>query len=120
MMIIRKIICLVLLILIFSSCGKVKNSSSADAASAGGSDEFVAAKQIIAEKCLSCHSSWTSYSEADYVSKRLVSKKSPNNSDLYTRIRGNDSGIAGDMPEGQPNLSQTDMSIIKKWISGIQ
>lgn len=119
-MIIRKIFFLVLLVMFFSSCGKVKNSSSADAASAGGSEEFVAAKQVIADKCLSCHSAWTSYSEADYVTKRLVSKKSPNNSDLYTRIRGNDSGIAGDMPEGQPNISQTEMTTIKKWISGIQ
>lgn len=102
------------------SCGKVKNSSSADAASASGSEEFIAAKQVLAEKCLSCHSTWTSYSETDFVNKRLVSKKSPNNSDLYTRIRGNDSGIAGDMPEGQANISQTEMTAIKKWISGIQ
>lgn len=107
------------IIFILCSCGKVKNSSSSDAASAGGSDEFIAAKQVLADKCLSCHSSWTSYSETDFVNKKLVSKKSPNNSDLYTRIRGNDSGIAGDMPQGQPNISQTEMTALKKWISGI-
>lgn len=111
---------LIITSLLAVSCGKVKNSSSSDAASASGTEEFVSAKQVISDKCLSCHSAWTSYSEADYISKKLVTKKSPSNSTLYTRIRGNDAGVAGDMPEGQSNLSQTDMTTIKTWISSIQ
>ena len=114
---------LIITSVIVISCGKVKNSSSSDAASAasaGGTEEFVSAKQVISDKCLSCHSAWTSYSETDYISKKLVTKKSPSNSTLYTRIRGNDAGVAGDMPEGQSNLSQTDMTTIKTWISSIQ
>ena len=108
------------LLLIFG-CGKVKNSSSSDAASATGTEEFVSAATVLREKCATCHqhTAWSSYSETDFVSKKLVTKKSPANSELYTRIRGNDTGIAGDMPEGQSNLSQTEMTAIKTWINSI-
>ncbi|NUM58790.1 MAG: hypothetical protein HUU56_09175 [Bdellovibrionaceae bacterium] len=117
---VKKILGLFFLFLAFG-CGKVKNSSSSDAATATGTEEFVSAATILREKCASCHqhTAWSSYSETDFVSKKLVTKKSPASSELYTRVRGNDTGIAGDMPEGQSNLSQTEMSTLKTWINSI-
>tara|TARA_B110001454_G_scaffold64823_1_gene62956 strand:- start:1143 stop:1562 length:420 start_codon:yes stop_codon:yes gene_type:complete len=104
---------------ILLSCGKVKNSSSSDGDSAVGTAEFVSARDIIGSKCLSCHSTWAAYSSDDFVKKGLVFKGSPANSTLYTRIRGNDVGVAGDMPTGQPNLSTSEIKEIKTWISSL-
>jgi len=114
-----KLFCLSILSLLIVNCGKVKNSSSSDGGSVVGTAEFVSAREIIASKCLSCHSAWSSYSSDDYVKKGLVFKGSPANSSLYTRIRGNDVGVAGDMPTGQPNLSLTEIKEIKAWISSL-
>lgn len=102
-----------------SSCGKVLNSSSNDSALAQGTAEFVSAKQVLVAKCLSCHSNWSSYSESDFVTKGLVTKNSPVNSPLYTRIRGNDTPVNGDMPPGQPDIELSELSAIKTWISSI-
>ncbi|MBN8538245.1 MAG: hypothetical protein J0M15_14420 [Deltaproteobacteria bacterium] len=115
-----KIVLLLVFLVMLEGCGKVKNSSSSDVASASGTEAFVAAKQVVADKCLSCHSAWTSYSEADYISKNLVTKKNPTNSSIYNRIRGNDTGTAGDMPQSNPNLSQSEMQLIKTWINNIE
>lgn len=101
------------------SCGKVKNSSSSDGGSAVGTAEFVSAMEVLSNKCLRCHSTWSAYSSDDYVKNGKVFKGSPSNSSLYTRIRGNDAGIAGDMPQGEPNLSVTEMRAIKDWINSL-
>lgn len=114
-----KLLCLSILSLSILSCGKVKNSSSADGGSVVGTAEFVSAREIIGSKCLSCHSAWTSYTSDDYVKKGLVFKGSAANSSLYTRIRGNDVGVAGDMPTGQPNLTLTEIKEIKAWITSL-
>lgn len=114
-----KLLCLFILSLSFLSCGKVKNSSSTDGAGIVGTAEFVSAREIIGSKCLSCHSTWTSYTADDYVRRGLVFRGSPANSSLYTRIRGNDLGVAGDMPPGQPNLTFSEISEIKAWISSL-
>ncbi|MBL7545376.1 MAG: hypothetical protein JNL11_16270 [Bdellovibrionaceae bacterium] len=100
-------------------CGKVKNSSSSDGGSIVGTAEFVSAMEIVQSKCLSCHNTWATYSSDDYVKKGLVFKGSPANSSLYTRIRGNDVGQAGDMPPGQPTLTYTEIKEIKAWINSL-
>lgn len=101
------------------SCGKVKNSSSGDAGAFVGTSEFVSAMEIISTKCMSCHPGWTGYTADTFVKKGLVFKGSPANSILYTRIRGNDIGQAGDMPPGQPNLSVSELREIKSWINSM-
>ena len=106
--------------IVFLGCGKVRNSSSADGGSVAGTSEFVSAIEVISTKCLSCHSNWSNYSADEYVKKGLVFKGSPANSILYNRIRGNDTGVAGDMPTGQPNIALSEMRIIKDWIESLQ
>lgn len=108
------------LLAVIFGCGKVKNSSSADGGAVVGTSEFISAIDVISSKCFSCHSSWSNYAAADYVKKGLVFKGSPANSTLYTRIRGNAAGVAGDMPPGQPNLSIGDIRTIKEWIESLQ
>lgn len=110
---------LVVIWLTLISCGKVRNSSSADGSTTVGSAEFVLAKDVISSKCLSCHSEWTAYSEDDFSKYGLIFKGSPANSQLYIRIRGNDSGQAGDMPIGQPNVSVSQIQEIKAWIESL-
>ena len=111
---------IIILLSVFSiSCGKVKNSSSSDGGTTVGTTDFVSATDVLNSKCFSCHSTWASYSSDDYIKKGLVSKGSVANSSLYTRIRGNDAGQAGDMPPGQPNISVSELKSIKTWISGL-
>lgn len=101
------------------SCGKVINSSSSDGGSVVGTAEFVSAREIIGTKCLRCHTTWAAYSADDFVKNGKVFKGSPANSTLYTRIRGNDVGVAGDMPTGEPNLSLAEIKEIKAWINSL-
>lgn len=106
-----------------SGCGKLKNTNSNDAlvygSSVTGTSNFLNARGVMATKCFSCHSSWGNYSESDFISNGLVVARSTTGSSLYTRTRGNDTGIAGDMPVGGPNLSSTELTTIKTWINGI-
>ena len=75
--------------------------------------------EIMQSKCLTCHSTWAKYTPQDYVKKGLVFKGSPANSTLYYRIRGNDVGVAGDMPVGQSNLTYSEIKEVKAWIESL-
>lgn len=116
------IISVIFILFAASACGKLQNSSSSDAnlygSSVSGSTNFLQARAILANKCFSCHAEWSGYDEAQYVSTGRVSSGSPSNSSLYTRIRGNDTGTAGDMPLTGANLTTEEMTLIKTWISG--
>lgn len=112
-----------LALIFLSSCGKVKNSSTSDLSLYGsgvsGSSVFLAARGVLATHCLECHADWANYSEADYTSKFLVVKSDPAGSPLYTKIRGNDAGIEGNMPENRPDLGYEDLKKIKDWITSL-
>ncbi len=109
-------------VVLLVGCGKVRNSSTNDPNVYGsgvtGSASFLSARGVLAINCMSCHANWSSYSEQDYRNKFLVVQGDPVNSLIYYRIRGNDVGIPGDMPDGgRPNLSTEDMKKIKDWIA---
>ncbi len=107
-------------VMLLSGCGKVKNSSSGDAATYGsnvvGSVTFKAAHPVLSKHCFSCHGGWAAYSEDDYVTNSLVERANPDNSSLYTRTRGNDVGGRQDMPIGRPDLSFDEIKALKDWI----
>lgn len=109
-------ICLILCVI---SCGPVMNSSTADAerygTSATGTEAFKAAQKVVVNKCASCHVAWASYSEADYVNSNRVFRRSLLDSVLYTKIKGNESGIPGNMPPGEP-LTNDEIFAFKFWI----
>lgn len=106
--------------LVIVSCGRVQTTSSNDGAIYGsgvtGSSQFLAARAVLANKCFACHSSWGAYNETDFSGHFLVSNGDPFNSLIYYRIRGNDSGTAGDMPTSGPNMTSDEIAVMKTWI----
>ncbi len=113
----------VLIVLMIVGCGRNPyNSSTSDALKYGssvtGSASFLAARAVMLNSCFACHGSWSAWTEAEFISNGRVVAGSLVDSLLYTRIRGNSTGIAGDMPQNG-SLSSEDIVIIKTWILGI-
>jgi uncharacterized membrane protein len=110
-------------ILILSSCGKLQNSNTSDAnlygTTVSGTSNFQNARTILSNKCFSCHANWSGYSETQFVTSGYVVSGSTTESILYTRIRGNDTGTAGDMPVSGSNLTTDEIATMKAWIQGI-
>ncbi len=104
------------------SCGRPYNSSYSDASKYGsngtGTAEFLAAREVVSNRCLSCHAEWSSYTEALFVSQNYVVGGSLSNSILYTKIRGNDVGSSGNMPPSE-NLSAEEIGKIRTWILAV-
>lgn len=111
------------IILIFSllSCGRVYNSSTLDeqlyGSEVNGSENFQLAQAVILSKCVSCHGAWADYSEEDYISSGLIEVGLSQDSELYVRIRGNDSSTSGDMPTNGNTLTSDEIVKIKTWIN---
>jgi hypothetical protein len=112
-------------------CGKVYNSSSFDPSIYGtsgggttGSTTFLAAKTIINENCATCHThpshqAWAGMGEADFIAQGLVTPGSLTGSMIYTKIQGNRTGIAGNMPDGGTLLTGAQLDTMEAWITGI-
>jgi hypothetical protein len=94
------------------------NSVSSDAGrySISGSNAFVAARQVMAAKCSSCHSYVLEYSEADWQT-RLVVAGNPEGSPLFQRLKLN--GLGGDMPPDDPSWSAAELQTIRTWIESL-
>lgn len=84
-----------------------------------GSTAFQTARTIMANQCFTCHGDWAAFAETDFVTSGRVVAGDPNGSLLYTKIRGNDSGTAGDMPLGKSDLTAEEIASIKSWIAGM-
>ena len=82
-----------------------------------GTPNFKLAQTVILSKCVSCHGAWATYTEEDYEDSGLIIIGSAQDSDLYTRIRGNDAGVVGDMPSNGNNLTSDELLKIKTWIN---
>ncbi|MEK6772314.1 MAG: hypothetical protein AABY64_00105 [Bdellovibrionota bacterium] len=120
----KKPIALLIAAITLFGCGKVYTSSTNDLNVYGsgvtGTSVFLNARAVLAVNCMNCHSNWGAYTQQDYIDKFLVIRASPADSIVYSRLRGNDIGIAGDMPAGgRPNLTSEEMKKIKDWISSI-
>ena len=108
-------------------CGKVYNSSTYDAftyGSAGGTAQFLAAKDIIKNNCATCHThpshqAWAGMSEKDFITQNYVVAGNLAGSQLYTKIQGNRTGIAGNMPEGGTPLTSAQLDTMEAWILNI-
>lgn len=110
-------------ILIFSlGCGRPYNSSFSDkikyGSSVTGSANFIAARTVMVNKCFSCHGDFAAWNESEFVSNGRVVQNSLIDSTLYTRIRGNTTGLAGNMPPGE-NLSSEEITLFKTWIAAM-
>lgn len=107
-------------LVLLASCGKVKNSNSADVALYGlsnqGGQNFKLAFTVIAQSCLSCHSAWTNWNETDFSSNGLIVSGSLVNSKIYYRIKNNETGVSGDMPANSNTLTGDELTLIKNWV----
>jgi mono/diheme cytochrome c family protein len=87
---------------------------------ANSSAAFTKASGIIQKNCATCHehTAFAGYSEADYVSNKLVVPNNPSASLLVQMLKG--SGVGnGTMPEDAAALSQDDIAAIKSWITSM-
>lgn len=108
-------------------CGKVYNSDTYDATTYGnstGTPQFLAAKEIIVAKCASCHTrpshaAWAGTDEAGFISQGLIKAQDLAGSMLYTKIQGNRTGIAGNMPFGGTPLTDAELDTMEAWIMSI-
>ena len=87
--------------------------------------QFIKARNVLkANACFKCHGSWVSYGEYNYVTNRLVASRQPANSSLWTRLKGtielDRAGKKKDMPLRAPELVDTDLDLIKDWISTVE
>lgn len=112
-------------LLTLGGCGKIINSSSQDRAlynpsQITGSAEFTAATAIINSKCASCHGSFSSYSEADFIANGLVVAQNPASSPIYYRNQGATSGPGPqDMPNSGTALTAEELQTVTIWINSI-
>jgi len=89
------------------------------------STEFLAAKAVIDNNCLSCHNSsnygdYRNLSQSQFISKGLVVAKSPGTSKIYYRLSGALSGAGpANMPQGAAALSASDVAAVATWINSI-
>jgi len=122
----KKIFWFALITLIFSSCGKIENSSSLDDVLYGnyvdtGTPDFLTAKAAINANCLQCHAAWKTYTSNDFVAANLVVRGDANNSKLYYR---NVLATTGPGPHNMPNsgyppISTADLGAMANWINAL-
>ena len=116
----------IILISVFSACGKIENSSSIDGSLYGnytdsGSPNFLATKNAMKPSCFVCHGAWKSYTEQDFIASGLVTPGSAANSKLYFRnALATSGGGPKNMPQsGYPPISAGDLSIMEQWINAL-
>lgn len=117
--------CLLLFLLIISSCQDI-NSHSFDENLYGdnraqGSAAFVAAFSVIESECINCHSGWhNSYSslltEQSWIDASLIIPGDAVNSDIIKRLRNY--GSIGGMPIEGP-ITNDQYETLRDWINGI-
>ena len=111
----------VVLLFLLSGCIQTENSSSQDAdlygGGAGGSADFLAARQVIRTNCSACHTFGT-MTQAQLLAEGLFIPGDAVNSEIYYRLR-NSTGPQGpkDMPDNGSTLSGTDLALIADWIN---
>ena len=117
---------ILILISVFSSCGKVENSSSIDGSLYGnytdtGSPDFIATKEAMKTSCFICHGAWRTYTEQDFITSGLVVAGSAASSKLYYRNTLSTSGSGPkNMPQsGYPVISAGDLTIMESWINSL-
>lgn len=114
------------LLVVIAGCKPVDNSAALDrtlygpSIDTGGSPLFTAVRASLT-KCQSCHGSWLSLTEAEFVSLGLVVADSPETSKLYYRNQG---AASGPGPANMPNggavaLTADELQGMIDWINSL-
>lgn len=114
---------------VLSGCGlSTKNSVSDDASrfttesdtqESGTSAALTAARVVFKAKCTQCHPTFGTLKEADWISQGYVVVGLPQNSKIFSRIRGSGVGGNEDMPKDGSSLSAEQLDTIKGWITNM-
>lgn len=101
---------------------QTENSFSKDLAlygvSSGGTAAFIALKTVLQSNCASCHSDFVSYTEEEWVDNGYVIRGDADNSSLYQRLRGSNTGGPENMPPDS-TLTTDEISVVNAWITGL-
>ncbi len=86
--------------------------------------QFVAARKVIQNRCVSCHDNyhdrWASLSSsADFVAEGIVVPNDPSNSNLIKRTV-NTGETVSNMPPGGSPLPNDEYNTLVDWVTGIQ
>jgi mono/diheme cytochrome c family protein len=77
---------------------------------------FAAAKAVFKSKCVTCHSAFVTYTQAQWINYQYVVPGSSSTSYIVTKLAG--AGSDGNMPPGDA-LSSENIATIKAWVDGI-
>lgn len=103
-------------------CVQTENSFSDDpslySGVGTGGPEFVAFKQIMFNRCSSCHADFVSNTEAEWISEGKVVAANPDGSPLFQRIRGSGTGGLENMPP-DVTLPTSEIESIRTWINSL-
>lgn len=112
------------LIFFSAGCGNVLNSNSFDESLYGvepnGSEDFLAARDILSSQCFACHGTWSAWTSEEFVANGEVVAGSAETSNLFRAIRGNGTiGSENDMPPGPTDLTPGEILVIRTWIESL-
>lgn len=116
-----------ILILLLAGCGQTFNSNTSDSglipllacteAGTAAGDRFCAAKLIIQDKCVNCHSGyhdqWAAFTnDAKWKASGRVVAGSTAASSLITRLKNQ----GGNMPADNPQIPDTNYQTLIEWV----
>jgi mono/diheme cytochrome c family protein len=83
-----------------------------------GQQRLNAARQVF-NRCVSCHATYPTQSEGEWISSNLIVPRNSASSFLLSKIRGSGVNGSNDMPADGSNLSSAQIQAIKAWIDGL-
>jgi hypothetical protein len=107
-----------------AACGQLNtmNSTASDAIlyAGGGSNEFRAVRQVVIQKCATCHyhDEFAYYSEQDYIDYGFVVAQDLAASEIYRRLDSNTVGGEGGMPVDD-SLTAAELQAFEDWIASL-
>ncbi len=120
----------ILIILLFTfSCKPIRNSSEEygrgpSTVPGEESPEFLAAKELIDSKCVSCHTSyhnsWKNSSEKSLIDSRYIVAGKPVESKLYQSLFNGGINTGSLMPKEDSEFSEEEKKVILDWIVSIK
>lgn len=124
----KNLLKLMITVSLLSGCGQTFNSNTEDfnlLASSFCSNQantnLCSANEIIQTKCTSCHTSpihagWAAYdTDAEWVASGRVIAGDATSSTLISKLKN----YGGNMPEGAPQLTDSEVQILLDWVNGI-
>jgi mono/diheme cytochrome c family protein len=97
-----------------SQDARFKPTTPLSSTAGGGTDYFSSMRAVLNAHCASCHGSWMSFSEAQWLTSGLVVAGDPGASALVTRLRG----YGGNMPQGGP-IDPGEEGRIAAWVESL-